>query len=89
MSRKTVEPTTHIADGVWGSPPHLKRSFSNSNLEAAPTENLGFVADVTNEFILGLDIIRSYDASVDIGHQTLRLAEDPRGGTPSLKPGVK
>jgi hypothetical protein len=35
-----------------------------------------FVADTTNEFILGLDILRAYNASVDIGRQTLRLAEE-------------
>jgi hypothetical protein len=33
------------------------------------------VVEKTN-FILGLDILRAYNASVDIGRQTLRLAED-------------
>jgi hypothetical protein len=31
---------------------------------------------MTNEFILGLDILRAYAASVDIERQTLRLAEE-------------
>jgi hypothetical protein len=35
-----------------------------------------FIANITNEFILGLDILRAYNASVDIGLQTLRLAEE-------------
>jgi hypothetical protein len=35
-----------------------------------------FVANITDELILGLDILRAYDASVDIGRQTLRLAEE-------------
>jgi hypothetical protein len=35
-----------------------------------------FVANITNEFILGLDILRAYNASVDIWRQALRLAED-------------
>jgi hypothetical protein len=35
-----------------------------------------FVADITNEFNLGLDILRAYNASVDIGRQTMRLAEE-------------
>jgi hypothetical protein len=35
-----------------------------------------FIADITNEFILGLDILRADDAFVDIGRQTLRLAEE-------------
>jgi hypothetical protein len=34
------------------------------------------VANIANEFILGLDILRAYDASVDLGRQTLRLAEE-------------
>jgi hypothetical protein len=33
-------------------------------------------ANITNEFILGLAMLRAYDASVDIGLQTLRLAEE-------------
>jgi hypothetical protein len=35
-----------------------------------------FVANITNELILGLDILRACDASVDLGRQTLHLAED-------------
>jgi hypothetical protein len=31
---------------------------------------------VSNEFILGLDILHAYDASVDLGRQMLRLAEE-------------
>jgi hypothetical protein len=34
-----------------------------------------FVADITDELILGLAIFLAYDASVDIGRQTLQLAE--------------
>jgi hypothetical protein len=36
----------------------------------------GFIVNITDEFILGLDILHSYDASVDLGRQTLRLAEE-------------
>jgi hypothetical protein len=35
-----------------------------------------FVADITNVLILGLDILLAYYASVDLGRQTLRLAEE-------------
>jgi hypothetical protein len=35
-----------------------------------------FVADITDELILGLDILRAYKASLNIGRQTLRLAEE-------------
>jgi hypothetical protein len=47
--------------------------------------NFVFVANITNEFILGLDILRAYNATVEIGRQTLRLSEEvslwsPRAG---------
>jgi hypothetical protein len=35
-----------------------------------------FVAGLTNEFILGLDILRAYDASVDLGRHLLRLGQE-------------
>jgi hypothetical protein len=35
-----------------------------------------FVANITDELILGLIILHTYDASVDIGRQTLRLADE-------------
>jgi hypothetical protein len=69
MARKTDELTFHAADCIWGSPTHPERSFPNSKPGTK-------VADITNEFILGLDTLRAYDASVDIGHQTLRLADE-------------
>jgi hypothetical protein len=34
-----------------------------------------FVAKVTDEFILGLDVLRAYDASVDLGRNMLRLGQ--------------
>jgi hypothetical protein len=47
---------------------------------------LAFVTNITSDFILGLDILRAYDTSADLGRQTLRLAEEevslrsPRAG---------
>jgi len=35
-----------------------------------------FVAEVTDEFILGLDVLRAYDASVDLGCHLLRLGRE-------------
>jgi hypothetical protein len=35
-----------------------------------------FVADITDDLILGLDILRAYDASVDIGRRVIRLGRD-------------
>jgi hypothetical protein len=34
------------------------------------------VADITDEFILGLDMLRAYDASVDVGRHVLRLGQE-------------
>jgi hypothetical protein len=35
-----------------------------------------FVADITDDYILELDILLAYDASVDIGRRVLRLGRD-------------
>jgi hypothetical protein len=35
-----------------------------------------FFADMTDEFILGLDILRAYDASEDVGRHVLRLGQE-------------
>jgi hypothetical protein len=35
-----------------------------------------FVAEVMDEFILGLDVLRAYDASVHLGHQLLGLGQE-------------
>jgi hypothetical protein len=40
-----------------------------------PLKNWIFVTNITNEFILRLDILRVYNASMDPEPQTLRLAE--------------
>jgi hypothetical protein len=76
MARKRDQPTFYAADGIRGSPSHPERSFPDSEPKAASLKIRGFVADIASEFILGLDILSAYDASVDIGRQTLRLAEE-------------
>jgi hypothetical protein len=35
-----------------------------------------FVADITDEVILGLDILLAYDASVDVDRDVLRLCQE-------------
>jgi hypothetical protein len=55
--------------------PIIKEVFLTLTLGQRPLKIWVFVADITNEFILGLDILRAYDATVDIGRQTLRLAK--------------
>jgi hypothetical protein len=56
--------------------PILKEAFLTLILGRRPLKIWVFVTHITNEFILGLDVLRAYDASVDIGRQTLRLAEE-------------
>jgi hypothetical protein len=54
--------------------PILNEVFLTITLGRRPLKIWVFVADITNEFNLGLDILRAYDASVDLGRLTLRLA---------------
>jgi hypothetical protein len=35
-----------------------------------------FVTEITDEFILGLDVLRAYNVSVDVGHYLLRLGQE-------------
>jgi hypothetical protein len=56
--------------------PALKVVYVTLTLRRRPLKIWVFVANITNEFILGLDILRVYDATVDIGLQTFRLAEE-------------
>jgi hypothetical protein len=56
--------------------PILQEVFLTLILGRRPLKITVFVASITNEFILWLDILRAYDASVDLGCQTLRLAEE-------------
>jgi hypothetical protein len=54
--------------------PILKEVFLTLTLGRCPLIIWVFVANITNELNLGLDILCAYDASVDLGRQTLRLA---------------
>jgi hypothetical protein len=56
--------------------PILKEVFLTLTLGRRPLKIWVFVTNITNEFILGLDILRTYDASVDLGRQTLSLVEE-------------
>jgi hypothetical protein len=92
MARKTAEPTFQAADGIQGSPAVLKEVFLTVNLGWCPLKIWLFIANITNEFIFRLDILRAYDASVDLGCQTLPgrgrgIVMEPRGGTLAFQPG--
>jgi hypothetical protein len=56
--------------------PILREVFLTLNLGRAPLKIWVFVSTITNVFILGVDILRSYNESVDIGRKTLSLAEE-------------
>jgi hypothetical protein len=64
------------ADGISREPPILKEAFVTLTLGRRPLEIWVFIADITDELILGLDILRTYNASMDLGHQILRLREE-------------
>jgi hypothetical protein len=58
------------------TPPHIKDSFRHTDSWAAPTENLVFVANITDELnILGHDVLRARDAAVDLKCLVLQLAK--------------
>jgi hypothetical protein len=75
MARKAAEPKFNAANGVRRALSILKEAYVTLTLGRRPLKIWVFVADITNELILGLNVLRDYDASVDIGRQTLRLAE--------------
>jgi hypothetical protein len=56
--------------------PILKEVFLPLILERCHVKMWVFFASITDELILGLDILRAYDAPVDIGRQKLHLAEE-------------
>jgi hypothetical protein len=56
--------------------PVLKEVLLTLTLGRYPLRMWVFVADITDDLILGLNILCAYDASVDIGCQTLRLADE-------------
>jgi hypothetical protein len=53
----------------------LKEVFLTLTLGRHPLKIWVFVTNVTNEFILGLNILCTYDTSVDLWRQMLGLAE--------------
>jgi hypothetical protein len=56
--------------------PVMKESLVELNLWQRALGFRVFFAEVTDEFILGLDVVRAYDASVDLGRRLLRLGQE-------------
>lgn len=88
VARKTAEPKLDAADGICGSSPHLEKCFDTSR-GRRPPKILVLVAHVTNEFVLGLNILCAYEASMDIWLQILRLAQEELSlWSPGAGPGL-
>jgi hypothetical protein len=56
--------------------PIVKKALVDLNLGQRTLKTRVFVADITDEFILGLDILRAYDASVDVRRHVRRLGQE-------------
>jgi predicted aspartyl protease len=56
--------------------PFVKEALVELTIGRRTLRSWVFVADITDDLILGLDILRAYDASVDIGRRMLRLGQD-------------
>jgi hypothetical protein len=54
----------------------LNEVFLTQALGRCPLNIWVFVANITNVFTLELDILRAYDACVDLGHEALPLEEE-------------
>lgn len=71
MTQKTAEPMLHAAHGIWGNPLHLVGYFPDTDPVGTP-ENLGIHCQCHKE----LDIMCTYNSSVDLGRQMVPLAEE-------------
>jgi hypothetical protein len=56
--------------------PVVKEAHVELTMGQSTLRSWVFVADIADDFILGLDILRAHDASVDIGRRVLRLGQD-------------
>jgi predicted aspartyl protease len=56
--------------------PVVKETHVELTLGRRTLRSWVFVADITDDFIVGLDILLAYDASVDVGRRVIRLGRD-------------
>jgi hypothetical protein len=66
----------HIAFPSGETMPVVKEAHVELTMGQRTLRSWVFVADIKDDFILGLDILRANDASVDIGRRVLRLGQD-------------
>jgi hypothetical protein len=75
-SERQPDPGFSLQTVSGESLPILKEVLLTLILVRCPLGMWVFVADITDELILGLDIFCAYNAPVDIGRQTLPLADE-------------
>jgi hypothetical protein len=71
--RKEAESTVGLTTASGETIPVVKEVSVELNLGRHTLRIWGFMANITDEFILGLDVLQDYDASVDVGHHVLQL----------------
>jgi hypothetical protein len=78
VARPEKQPNQHytIQSGAGEGFSILKEDFLTLTLGRRPQKNWVFVACITNEVILGLDILCAYNAPLDLGCQILRIGEE-------------
>jgi hypothetical protein len=54
----------------------LKEALVKLTLGQSPMSISVFVAEITDDFILTLDVLHTYDAFMDLGSHTLRLSQE-------------
>jgi hypothetical protein len=54
----------------------LKEALVKLTLRGRPLAAWAFVANITDKFILGLDVLCTHDASLDLRYQALRLGDE-------------
>jgi hypothetical protein len=66
----------YVLQTVSGEIPVVKEAHVTLTIGRRTLRSWVFIADITDDFILEQDILRAYDASVDIGRRVLRLGRD-------------
>lgn len=72
---------------IRGDSPTLEEAFVTLTPGRCPLKTLVFVANITNEFTLALDVLCAHNAGMDLKHLVLRLhKEEVPLGCPEGRP---
>ena len=75
-ARQEAQRSLRLADGLWRDHPLLKEALVELSLGRIALRIWVFVTEVMDEFILGLGVLRAYNASVDLLRCRLRLGQE-------------